>query len=404
MADLKVSLCGVRFKNPIIIASAPTTKNAENMRRAFASGAGGLVIKSVSDDPNFRISLRPMFTILQKKGYPYCFSNYSTGFASNDAPEQWLLEVAKGRKWADEFQGVLIGSIFSAKSIEAWGDLARKIEDAGAHMIELDLSCPSVFGSGAGVEEGNKQETAALITKEVGKRVSIPVFSKLTAEGTDLVAAARRIKDAGGHGVTIMNRSPALDIDLESGRPLLAGGFAGLGGPWMTPFMLRWVARVCKEVGIPVSATNGIWGWEDVVKAIFCGAHTVQTCTALYFSPKGLGVVKDLIKGLDRYLDERGIKRVGQIRGKTLDQIRSFETLERREKGEVWVEVNRQVCTHCKLCKNWCYHEAIAGEYEPDGTPRLIRKNCEGCGLCVVLCPAGAIQLKGRGPFILGNI
>lgn len=403
MANLEITVCGIKFKNPIVVASAPTTKNAENMRRAFETGAGGIVVKSVSDDPNFRISIRPMFTILHKKSYPYCFSNYSIGFASNDSPDKWLVEVEKGRKWADKFQGVLIGSIFSAKSLEAWINLARKIESAGAHMIELDLSCPNVFGTGSGIDEGKKPETVAKIAGEVARHVSIPVFSKLTSEATDPVEVAHKIKQMGGHGVTIMNRSPALDIDIETGRPLLAGGFSGLGGPWMRPFMLKWVARVSKEVGIPVSATNGIWGWKDVVKAIMCGACTVQTCTAILFSKQGFGIVKDLIVGLDKYLDERGIKSVENIQGKTLPQIRSFQALEWRDKGEVWVEVDRNVCNHCMLCKNWCFHGAIAPEYEEDGTPHLIKENCEGCGLCAILCPTNAIQLQGKGPFVLGD-
>ncbi|MFQ6078588.1 MAG: dihydroorotate dehydrogenase, partial [Thermodesulfobacteriota bacterium] len=137
MADLAVDVCGVRFKNPLVIASAPTTDTAENMRRCFEFGAGGIVIKSLSDDPAFRIAARPMFTILHRKSYPYCFSNYSTGFASPLPPGKWLVELEKGRKLADEHQAVLIGSIFSAHSPQAWAELARRLESAGAHMIEL---------------------------------------------------------------------------------------------------------------------------------------------------------------------------------------------------------------------------------------------------------------------------
>jgi dihydropyrimidine dehydrogenase (NAD+) subunit PreA len=403
MSNLEVTVCGVKFKNPVVVASAPTTKNEENIRRAFESGAGGVVMKSVSDDPNFRISFRPMFTILHKTSYPSCFSNYSTGLASNDSPDRWMKELENGRKWADRFQGVLIGSILSAKSVEAWAALAQRIEGAGAHMIELDVSCPSVFGTGAGADEGRKPELAAMIVEAVLKRVSIPVFSKLTSDAVDPVVIAQRIKQVGGHGITIMNRTPSLDIDIETGRPLLTGGFCGLGGPWVRPLMLRWVARVSKEVGLPVSATNGIWVWEDVVKAIMCGAYTVQTCTAIMYGKKGFGVVEDFVKGLNRYLDERGFSNVEEIRGKTLPQIRSFDSIERRDKGEVWVEVDRDVCIHCKLCKNWCFHQAISPEYEEDGTPHLMKENCEGCGLCVILCPSKAIRLEGKGPFILGD-
>jgi len=40
-------------------------------------------------------------------------------------------------------------------------------------MIELDLSCPNVFGTGSGLDEGKKPETVAMITGEVARQVSI---------------------------------------------------------------------------------------------------------------------------------------------------------------------------------------------------------------------------------------
>ena len=403
MANLAVDVCGVKFKNPLLIASAPTTGTVENMHKCFEFGAGGIVIKSLSDDPAFQIAMRPMFTMLHRKSYPYCFSNYSIGFASPLPPDIWLIELEKGRKLADEYQAVLIGSIFSAHSPGGWAELGRRMESAGAHMIELNLSCPNVFGTGVGVDKGSDLDAGPLITRAVVEQVNIPVFAKLTCEATDLVQAATRIKEAGGHGVTIMNRNPALDVDIETGRPLLAGGFCGLGGPWMRPFMLKWVARVAGEVGLPISATNGIWQWQDIVKAIMCGAHTVQTCTAVMMSKKGMGVVKDFLRSLESYLDERKIPSVEDIRGKTLPQLRNFESLERQEKGEVWVELDREACTKCNLCGNWCYHAAIEKAGDEEAFPRFIKENCEGCGLCAILCPADAIQLRGKGPFLLGD-
>ena len=116
-----------------------------------------------------------------------------------------------------------------------------------------------------------------------------------------------------------------------------------------------------------------------------------------------MGVVKDFLRSLESYLDERKIPSVEDIRGKTLPQLRSFESLERRDKGQVWVELDREACTKCNLCGNWCYHAAIEKAGTEEAFPRFIKENCEGCGLCAILCPAEAIQLKGKGPFILGD-
>ncbi len=54
MADLRTEFCGVRFKNPVLAASAEPTLSAENMKRVIETGAGGLVAKTVTDSEAMR--------------------------------------------------------------------------------------------------------------------------------------------------------------------------------------------------------------------------------------------------------------------------------------------------------------------------------------------------------------
>jgi len=149
-----------------------------------------------------------------------------------------------------------------------------------------------------------------------------------------------------------------------------------LGGPWMRPFMLKWVARVSKECVFRFSATNGIWDGRMWLRQSWCGLYTVQTCTAI-FSVRRVWNCQNLITGLDRYLDERGIKSVEEIRGKTLPQIRSFETLERRDKGEVWSKWIATFAITVCFARIGVSTMRFAPEYEEDGTPNMIKENCE---------------------------
>jgi dihydropyrimidine dehydrogenase (NAD+) subunit PreA len=123
---LETEMCGIKMKNPILVASGPPTNDAEFMRLAFESGASGVVTKTLTDVELLRESLiRPKFTILQKKRYPHCFSNYSTGGLSCYTPDEFVREVKEAKKYAIENDGVLVGSISTSTSLQMWKDLAK---------------------------------------------------------------------------------------------------------------------------------------------------------------------------------------------------------------------------------------------------------------------------------------
>jgi dihydroorotate dehydrogenase (fumarate)/dihydropyrimidine dehydrogenase (NAD+) subunit PreA len=278
------------------------------------------------------------------------------------------------------------------------------VEEAGCDMVEINFGCPNLTGLKVqGAEMGADIRGVTERVRAVVEAVEIPVFAKLTSEGVNPLITAGVAKEAGVDGFTVINRTPSLEVDLETGHPLLAGGFCGVGGPWMRPIMLKWVAKVAGEYGLPVSATSGIWKWSDVVKAIMCGASTVQTCTAVTHGQKGLGIVKDFIQGLNTYLGDHGYKSVDELKGLTLRHgIKLFEQLERWPKESIWSEVGEEKCTGCQLCQNWCFYEAIS--YTEEGLARIDKEACDGCGTCAALCPAEAISMKGgKGPIYLGD-
>lgn len=403
MIDLIVEVCGREFKNPLIVSAATPTKNADYMKRAFDAGAGGAVAKSVTTDPLLRRYVRPRFTVLHKRGWPDVYSNYSCEFLGTVVPEDWVKEIRKAKKYARNAGAVLVASIVG-RTFNEWAKLGKMMEEAGADMIELDLGCPHPreLKYKSSSEIGQDPKSAAAVTKVVKEATSLPVFSKLTPEAVDVVTVAKAVEKAGADGITAINRYPALDIDIETGRPLLHSTFAGVGGPWMRPITLKWIAKLAKAVKIPISATNGITTWKDAVKCIMCGASTVQICTAILYGGKGYGVISDIVKGIQEYMNRKGYKRIEDFKGITLGQILSFEAVDRE--SEVWSVVEDQKCTGCKLCLNWCFYDAITIETR-DKKPlaKIDKGRCDGCGLCVSLCPSQAIRMEGKGPVFLGD-
>lgn len=401
--NLSVEYCGVRFKNPMMIASASPSKNAEYIRRCAESGAGGVIAKTFSPEPLAQKYVSPRFTVLHKKGWPHVYSNYSCEFLATYDTEEWFGELKVAKKCCDDIGSILIGSI-SGSSLPTWRDLAKRVEDLGISIMELNFGCPHPkdLGYKSGQELGNSSEGASEVTRVVCETVKIPVFVKLTSEAVNIVEVAQRCQDAGASGFTVVNRFSALDVDIETGRPLLHGGYAGVGGPWMRPITLKWIAKIAAATGMPISATNGIFSWEDVIKAIMCGATTVQTCTAVMYGSRQYGEVRVFLDGIEKYLVDHNINDINKLRGITLPQIITWDNVDRENKAISKVTPGK--CVGCGLCPKWCFFDAIEMVAEGDKKKAKIDpEKCDGCGLCAVLCPSNAIDMEGPVPVYLGN-
>lgn len=402
--NLNVEYCGVKFKNPIIIASASPSKNSEYMRRCAESGAGGVIAKTFSPEPLAQKYASPRFTVLHKKAWPYNFSNYSCEFLATYDTESWMKEMVAAKKACDQLNCTLVGSI-SGDTRESWIDLAKRMEDIGLPMLELNFGCPHPkdLGYKSGQELGNSPEAAAEVTKLVCDASKIPIFVKLTSEAVSIADVALQCKEAGAAGFTIVNRFSALDVDIETGRPLLHGGYAGVGGPWMRPITLKWIAKISLATAMPISATNGIFGWEDVIKCVMCGATTVQICTAIMYGTKQFGEVEFFLEGLEKYLKNRGISDINKLCGITLPQIIPWDKVDREH--TVISKVHEEKCVGCGMCPKWCFCDAIQIDGKGERKKAAIdSEKCDGCGLCSSLCPSDAIELTGDVPVFMGDL
>lgn len=401
--DLSVEYCGVSFKNPVIVASASPTKDAEYMKRCAEAGAGGLISKTFSPEPLVQKYVSPRFTVLHKKGWPHCYSNYSCEFLATYDTEAWFEEMKQAKKACDEYDCTLVGSI-SGVSLKNWAELAQRMEDTGVPMIELNFGCPHPrdLGYKSGQVLGNSPEAAAEVTKTVADAVNIPVFVKLTGEAVNIVDAAGACKQAGADGFTVINRYSAMEVDIDTGRPILHSTQAGVGGPWMRPITLKWIAKIAQAHGLPISATNGIFSPEDMIKMIMVGATTCQTCTALMYSGKQYGMIKEFVDGIEKWMVDHNYKTIDEFRGMTLSQILPWDEIDRENKAIS--KVHQEKCIGCGICAKTCFFDAITME-TVDGKKKAVidPEKCDGCGLCAAICPQDAIEMEGPVPVYLGD-
>jgi len=394
MANLEIDFCGVKLKNPLVAASAEPTLNANNMKKCIDAGAGGVIAKTMTDSAAMReLTTRAKFRFLNEKHevcrgkVPRAFSLYSRSGLALEPPEEFIEEIKETVRYAGEHDAVVIGSIGSVE-LGGWVELGKQMEDAGVPLLELNFGCPHpklMPGVRTGMNVGQDFDYACEITQAVAESVEIPVMIKVTPQVTDLVEFSGKLKKAGAAAVTLTNRFIGFVPDIETGKPLIYGQ-AGIGGPWVKPLTLRWINEVRAAYGkdIFIAGTNGAYDWRDIVQFIMSGAHIVEMCSAVMcYGYKWLG---KQVKGLEKFMDEKGYETIDQILG-----IASDAALQYSEMPHEKAVVNAEKCTNCKRCLKACFSDAMK---EGENNTWVKEENCVGCGGCYSVCPEpGAVEI-----------
>ncbi len=323
---LPVKVKGVTFRNPFYVGSGPTSKSIDHLVKAAQYGWAGASIK-LTFDPEPYVNLEPRYGWFEDRG----------GFLSFSAEtrlkfEEGLRLVEEGRKKTRDF--VIMANITyvgDKPGVQGWVDMAKRFEEAGAHIIELNMCCPnmsfnvSLSGDHAtehqtGASLGQNAEAVSYIVREVRKAVSIPLFVKLTPEGGKIGTVARACYDAGADacgGTANRLGIPPIDIYNPSKAPYALQkepSMSCLSGPWIRPLAFRDVYEIRKLAGDAplVTAAGGIMELNDVIVASMCGADLICICTGILL--KGFELLPPLMKELKVYLKEMGYKSLADCR------------------------------------------------------------------------------------------
>ncbi|ENN95957.1 dihydroorotate dehydrogenase 1B [Methanocaldococcus villosus KIN24-T80] len=288
---MEIKLCGIKFKNPIFLASGIMGDNAGALKRIAINGAGAVTTKSIGLKPNMGHK-NPVIVELDEG-----FLN-AVGLA-NPGVDNYIEELKKIRGFLDKIGVRIIASIYG-KDEEEFKEVAKKIEPY-VDMIELNISCP--HAKGYGLEIGQDVDLSYNVCKSVKSAVNIPVFAKISpmVNIREIAEALCNVVD----GFTAINTVKGMVIDINMKKPILSNKFGGLSGKYIKPIGVRVVYELY-EYKKPIIGVGGIFNGRDALEYFMAGASAVQIGSAVYF--RGYDVFNKIYKEIKEFLDKEGLE------------------------------------------------------------------------------------------------
>jgi dihydroorotate dehydrogenase (NAD+) catalytic subunit len=220
------------------------------------------------------------------------------------------------------FSSPLVVSI-SAPSVDAFAEVAARLDVPGIAAIEANISCPNIEEDGKAFAM-NARATDLVVSK-LRRATTLPLWVKLTPNTGDVAEVARAAEQAGAEALVVANTILAMAIDVETFRPRLGNIMGGLSGPAVKPIMVRMTYQCAKAVGIPVIGCGGIATAEDAIEYMLAGASAVQVGTATFLRPRAM---LEVIDGLAAYCERKGVARVETLVGAVVDTGMVVDELE----------------------------------------------------------------------------
>ena len=296
--DMRVNIAGVEFKNPVFTASGTFGSGKEYGEFVDLSKLGAVVTKGVSNvpwegNPTIRIAETP-------SGMLNAIGLQNPGIDSFLKDDMLYLKDC----------GTKIIVNVCGHTIPEYVEVAERLSDTVADMLEINISCPNVKQGGASL--GTDTSRVEKVTSEIKKHTNKPVVMKLSPNVTSIADIARAAESGGADALTLINSLTGMKIDVKKRQFVLANKTGGLSGPALHPIAVRMVYEAANAVGIPIIGVGGIANWEDALEMILAGATAVQVGSASFRNPY---TVTEVIGGIEKYLEDNDISSVEELTG-----------------------------------------------------------------------------------------
>jgi dihydroorotate dehydrogenase (fumarate) len=218
-------------------------------------------------------------------------------------PDEYLEHIRKAKESVD----IPIIASLNGSTPGGWTEFARKMQQAGADAIELNIYfIPSdMMLEGAKIEENYLD-----ILKLVKESVSIPVAIKLSPYFSNMANMAKKLDDAGANALVLFNRFYQPDIDLDN-LDVIPNVLLSHSSAMRLP--MRWIAILKGKLKADLAATSGINSGEDVIKMMMVGANVAMVCSSLL--KNGISHIKTMENQMKQWMIEKEYESIKQMQG-----------------------------------------------------------------------------------------
>ncbi|MBI5149853.1 MAG: dihydroorotate dehydrogenase-like protein [Candidatus Omnitrophica bacterium] len=304
--DLTTYYMGLRLKNPLVVSASPLSHHIENYPRMEAAGIAAIVTSSIFQEyieqENF---FDPdQFSVLgaDKLAESMVFSTEKSGYPLG--PREYLEHIRLAKKSVE----IPVIASLNGRTAESWVSYAKRVEEAGADAIELNIY---FIPTDTGKTGGQIEEVYIDLVQGVRAAVKIPLAVKVGPYFSNMANMAKRFEQAGANALVLFNRfyQPDIDVATMTVVPNLM-----LSTAYDARLSLRWIAILHGKLKMSLAATSGIHHAQDVIKLLLAGADATMLCSVLL--KEGIEHAAVILKGVYQWMQDNGYKSVDQIKGK----------------------------------------------------------------------------------------
>jgi dihydroorotate dehydrogenase (fumarate) len=302
--DLTTRYLGMTLRSPLVPSASPLSDDLANIKRMEDAGAGAVVLYSLFEEQLSREQESLHHHLMYgTESFAEALTYLPEPSEFRMGPQEYLEHIRK----AKEAVKIPIIASLNGMSIGGWVDHAKKIQQAGADALELNIY---YIPTEADITSMEIEQTYIDILKAVRSVISIPVAVKLSPFFSNLANMAKRLDQAGAGALVLFNRFYQPDMDLET---LDVKTNVLLSTPQALRLPMRWIAILYGRIKANLAATSGVHSASDVLKVLMAGADVAMLCSALLRN--GIDYMKKIENEMCDWLTEHDYESIQQLQG-----------------------------------------------------------------------------------------
>ena len=302
--DLTTKYLGLDLKNPIVPSAGPLSKSLDNVKILEDSGASAIVMFSLFEEQIAHEAAElEHYLSYGTESYAESLTYFPSPSEYNLGPDEYVELI---RKIKQSVNIPVIGSI-NGITTGGWLEYAKKIEQAGADALELNIYYIPTDLKLTSLDVENRYIEILSALKQI---IRIPIAVKLSPYFSSFANFASRLVNAGADGLVLFNRFYQPDINLES---LEVEPNITFSSSNEIKLPLRWIAILYSRLKCSFAATSGVHTPEDAIKLLMVGSDVVMMCSALL--KNGPRYLKSVLDGIDKWMFEHEYTSIQQMKG-----------------------------------------------------------------------------------------